>query len=409
LWRNGDFLKLWAGQTVSLFGSGITMLALPLTAVGVLEATPAQMGLLTALGALPALALGLVAGAWVDRRPRRPVLIAADLGRAALLALIPILALLDRLRMAHLYVLALLVSTLGLFFDVAYRAFLPTLVGREQLVEGNSKLQMSRSAAEIAAPGLAGGLVELVTAPSAILLDALSFLVSGLFLGWIKGRETAPRPAEQRESLGREIKEGLGLVVGNRTLRAIAGCEGTLSLFNSALETVFILYVTRGLGIEAGALGLIFSAGSVGFLVGALTSGRASQRLGLGWAIIGGVLLAAASDLLIPLAGGATIVVAALLIVAQFCFGLGLTMYNIGQVSLRQAVTPDALQGRMNGTMYVIAMGSVPLGGLLGGALGEMIGLRATLVVAAVGEIVAVAWLVFSPLRSLREQPTVVG
>ena len=402
-------MKLWAGQTVSMFGSGITALALPLTAVGLLEATPAQMGLLTALGALPALALGLVAGARVDRRPRRPVLIAADLGRAALLALVPILAALERLRMAHLYVLALPLSTLELFFDVAYRAFLPTLVGREQLVEGNSKLQMSRSAAEIAAPGLAGGLVELITAPSAILLDALSFLVSGLFLGWIKGQEAAPRAAEQRESLGREIKEGLSLVVGNRTLRAIAGCEGTLSLFNSALETVFILYVTRGLGIEAGALGLIFSAGSVGFLVGALASGRASQRLGLGWAIIGGVLLAAVSDLLVPLAGGATIVVAVILIASQFCFGLGLTMYNIGQVSLRQAVTPDALQGRMNGTMYVIGMGSVPLGGLLGGALGEMIGLRGTLVVAAVGEIMAAAWLVRSPLRRLREQPVVAG
>jgi MFS family permease len=410
LWRHPDFVKLWTGQTISLIGSQVTFLALPLTAVLVLNATPAQMGVLTAAGAIPSLLVGLFAGVWVDRRRRRPILIAADLGRAALLLLIPVAALLGVLRIEYLYVVAFLVGTLGLFFDVAHHSFLPSLVGREQLVEGNSKLEISDSVAEIVGPGLAGGLVQLVTAPIAIVVDAISFLISALFLGLIRTPEPAPKPPDEQQNILGEAVEGLSLVSGNALLRAIAGSMSTLHLFNSVLEAVFVLYVTRELGIGPGLLGLIFASGSVGFLVGALLPGWVSRRFGLGSGIIGGLLLVGLSDLLIPLVGGSGVVMVRILVLmaAQFFFGLGLTIFNIGQVSVRQAITPDHLQGRMNATLNFIAAGSVPLGGLLGGGLGEMIGLRPTLVLAALGEMLAVLWLILSPMRSLREQPTLM-
>jgi len=410
LWRHTDFVKLWVGQSISLLGSQITFLALPLTAVLVLDATPAQMGFLTAAEAIPSLLVGLFVGVWVDHYRRRPILIAADLGRAALLIVIPIAAILGVLRIEHLYIVAFLVGALELVFDVAHRSFLPSLVKREQLVEGNSKLEMSRSVAMIIGPGVAGGLVQWVTAPIAIAVNAISFLISALFLGWIRTPELAPKPSDQQQNIWGEIGEGLKLVSNNRLLRAIAGCIGTLGLFNSVLEAVLVLYVTRELGIGPGLLGLAFASGSVGFLLGALLPGWATRRFGLGPGIIGGLLLVGLSDLLIPLLDGsmAVVVILMVLMVAQFFFGLGFVIFNTGQVSLRQAITPDHLQGRMNAVMSFIGWGVVPLGGLLGGGLGEMIGLRPTLLLAALGEMLAVLWLLLSPMRSLPEQPVLM-
>jgi MFS family permease len=410
LWRHADFVKFWASQTVSSLGSQITFLALPLTAVLVLDATPAQMGVLTATGAIPALLVGLFVGVWVDHRRRRPILIAAEVGHGALLIVIPIAAILGVLRIEHLYVVAFLGGTLAPFSDVARQAFLLSLVGREQLVEGNSKLEMSWSVAEILGPGVAGGLVQLVTAPMAIAFDAISFLISALFLGLIRTPEPAPRPSDQRQDIWGEIGEGLRLVSGDRLLRTIAGCIGTVNLFNSVLEAVFLLYLTRELGIGPGLLGLAFASGSVGFLLGALLPGWITRRFGLGPGIIGALLMVGLSDLLIPLVDGsmAVVVIMMVLVAAQFFFGLGFVIFNTGQVSLRQAITPDRLQGRMNATMSFIAWGCVPLGGLLGGGLGEAIGLRPTLLLAALGEISAVLWLLLSPMRSLREQPALM-
>jgi MFS family permease len=411
LWRHADFVKLWASQTISLFGSQITFLALPLTAVLVLDATPAQMGLLTAVGAIPSLLVGLFVGVWVDRYRRRPILIAADLGRAALLMVIPMAAILGVLRIGYLYIVVFLVGTLELFFDVAHRSFLPSLVKREQLIEGNSKLAMSRSAAEILGPGVAGGLVQWITAPIAIAVDAISFLISALFLRGIRTPEAKPKPPDDQQSIWQEIGEGLKLVSGNGLLRAIAGCIGTLGLFNSVLEAVFVLYVTRELGIGPGLLGVAFASGSVGFLVGTLLPDWVARRFGLGPGLIGGLLLVGLSDLLIPLVNDslAVVVIILVLMTAQFFFGLGFVIFNTGQVSLRQAITPDRLQGRMNATMSFIGWSIVPLGGLLGGGLGEIMGLRPTLLLAALGEILAVLWLLLSPMRSLREQVGLMG
>jgi MFS family permease len=407
LWRDVNFMKLWAGQAISLFGSQITFLALPLTAVLVLDATPAQMGILVAVEALPSLLMGLFVGVWVDHYRRRPILIVADLARAVLLCVVPVAAILDLLRIEHLYIVGFLVSVLGLFFGVAHRSYLPSLVGREHLVEANSKLELGNSVAEIVGPGVAGGLVQVVTAPIAIAADAISSLVSALFLGSIRVSEPVRKPSEQQQNIGKEIGEGLELVLRDRLLRSIAGCLSTLYLFNSVLEAVFILYVTQELQIGAGLLGLIFAVGSVGFLVGAILPGWVARRFGWGPGIIVGLLLVGLSDLLIPLVRGSVVVSVALaaLMTAQFFFGLGLVIFNVGQVSLRQAMTPDELQGRMNATMTFLAGAVVPLGGLLGGALGETIGLRPTLLLAACGEILSVLWLLLSPIRSQREQP----
>jgi MFS family permease len=347
----------------------------------------------------------LHAGALVDRRRRRPILIGSDLGRAALLALIPLAWALDLLSMGLLYAVALAGGLLGLFFDVAYQAFLPTVVPRERLVEGNAKLVLSRTAAEIGGPGLAGGLVQLLTAPVAILLDACSYLGSALMIAWIRVREPAPVRAAGRRRLWADIRDGLKLVGGDERLRALVGGGALVGCFNAALEAVFVVYIVRQLGVGPALLGAIFAVGSAGFLVGSLLPVRVARRVGLGPATAGGVALAAASDLLVPLAGGSLWVVVPLLTAAQFVFGIGVTVFQVNQASLRLAIVPGHLMGRATATGRVLTTGLVPLGALLGGLLGELIGLRATLVLAAGGELFAAFWLWRSPLRTRREVP----
>lgn len=406
LWRHADFRKLWAAHTISQVGSQITFLAIPLTAVLTLDAMPVQMGILAASLSLPALLVGLFVGVWVDRMRRRPLLIAADIGRAALLFGVPAAAFLDLLTIEYLYVTAFLAGFLTLVFDVAYRSYLPSLINRERLVEGNSKLELSRSAAEIGGPGLAGGLVQLVTAPVAVFGSALSLLFSALFLGAIDAPEPATPARDLERRMYREIADGLKLVFGAPALRSLAGCAATIGFFNAVLEVILILYIVDELGLSPGLIGLVFAAGNAGFLVGALVPGRLTAWIGVGPALAVGLLTVGAGDLLIPLAGGPHLFVLLLLATAQFMFGAGYIIFNVNQVSLRQALTPDRLQGRMNATMSLMLYGAVPAGALLGGLLGTAIGLRLTLVIAAAGEILAVLWIVLSPLWSLREHPT---
>ena len=405
LWRHSEFLKLWTGQTISQLGSQITLLALPLTAVLNLKATPFEMGILGAAEFLPFVLVGLFAGVWVDRMYRRPILIAADVGRTLLLGSIPAAALLGVLRIEQLYIVAFLVGIMTVFFDVAYQSYLPALVSRQELIEGNSKLEVSRSVAAIAGPGMAGALVQIVTAPIAILLDALSFLVSVVSLLIIKTVEPPPPPAHQRRSMWHEIREGMGVVLGNPALRSIAGCTGTSNLFSNMIFAVYVLYLTRELGVSPGLIGLIYSIGSIGALGGAVIASLMAQRLGLGLTLISVIFLGGVSTLLIPLAAGSIPVIAAFLIVSFFITSSASTIYNINQVSLRQAITPDRLQGRMNASMRFIVWGTIPIGSLVGGALGNTIGLRPTLFVGAIGSLFPVLWLAFSPVRLLREQP----
>jgi Na+/melibiose symporter-like transporter len=318
---------------------------------------------------------------------------------------IPAAALLDLLTIEHLYVTAFLVGFLTLVFDVAYRSYLPSLVSRERLIEGNSKLELSRSAAEIGGPGLAGALIQVATAPFAILVHAVSLLFSALFLGAIDASEAAAPARDPERRLWRDIADGLRLVFGHPMLRAIAGCAGTIGFFNAILETVLILYIVQELGLSPGVIGLIFAAGNVGFLLGALIPGRLTGWIGLGPALGLGLLVVGVGDLLVPLAAGPNVVVLIMLAIAQFLFGAGYLVFNINQVSLRQALTPDQLQGRMNATMSFMLYGVVPAGAILGGVLGTTVGLRPTLFLAALGEILAILWLILSPVWSLREHP----
>ena len=406
LFSNPEFLKLWAGQTVSLLGSQVTGLALPLTAALTLEATATQMGVLNAANTLPFLLVGLFAGVWVDRLRRRPILIAADIGRAALLALVPALAFAGMLRIEALYVVALLAGICTVFFDVAYQSYLPALVSRQALVEGNSKLEISRSAVQLAGPGLAGGLVTWLTAPVAIALDAASYLLSAVFLVAIRTPEPDPAAATTRRNVWREIQEGLAVVLGHPILRSIAGCTGTSNLFSSVFFAVFLLYATRDLGLSPTTLGLIFGIGSAGVLVGAALASRAARWFGFAGALIGSILLAALGLLGQALAGSllsfspAAVVIT--LVVSQFCTSVGLPIYNVNQVSLRQAITPDHLMGRMNASVRFMIWGTMPIGALIGGLLGERIGLQPTLLVGAAGGFLALLWLILTPVRHIR-------
>lgn len=402
LWRHREFLKLWTAQTISVLGDNFTRLALPIIAAITLQATPGQMGLLTAIETAPFLLLGLFAGVWVDRMRRRPILIAGDVARGIVLLSIPAAAAAGSLGMRHIYIVGALVGVFTVFFDISYQSYLPALVGRSRLVEGNSKLEATRSIAQLAGPGIAGAVIQVLTAPIAIILDAVSFFVSALFLGTIRLPEHPPDPSERRPML-HEVREGLGMVFGNPYLRSIAGATGTSNLFTSSLFALYILFATRDLGLTAAAIGLIFSIGNVGGLIGALTAGRLAARFGVGPVIIGSIAVGGVGFILVGLATPSTAYPFLILAGALGIFG-GL-VYNINQVSLRQAITPLRLQGRMNATMRFLVWGTMPLGGLLGGALGETLGLRGAILVSAAGGALAFLWVLLSPVRGLAAIP----
>ena len=408
LWRRQDFLRLWASQTASRFGYQISFLALPLLAALILNATPSQMGILVAVGSLPGLFLGILAGAWIDRCRRRPIMVAVDWGRAFLLLVVPLAAALDALRIELLYCVAFGIGLLSLFFDVAYRSILPTLIDRTQLIEGNSKLEIGRSAADIAGPGVAGVLVHLVTAPLALLANSATFVISALLLQSIRTTEPVPKSGKHVESIWRDAGKGLSVVATNPVLRALAISAAVIGLFNALQEAVGLLYMTRRLDLSPGSLGLIFSVGSIGVLIGAAMAKHVSERIGLGPSIILGVILVAIGDLILPLVGGSTLAIFLWLTLSELLFGVGITTYSIGQISIRQIIAPDHLQGRVNAVLHVVGISTVPVGALLGGILGEIMGLRFTLFLAVGGELLTVVILLFSWVRKLRNIPTIV-
>jgi MFS family permease len=401
LWRHTDFLKLWIGQTISQFGSTITRDALPLAAVLALSASPAQMGVLTALESAPALLIGLPAGMWVDRLRRKPIMIGADLLRALLLVSIPIAYLGGSLRIEQLYVVAALVGGLSIVFDVAYRSYLPSLIARDQLVEGNSKLGASESVAEVGGSALAGALVQIFSAPLTILIDAVTFLVSALSLGLIRKPEPRPLPPAGHPSLRREILEGLKALLGQAMLRALAGGAATLAFFGGFFGALYVLYAVGELGIAPVVLGLLIASGGIGSLLGAFFAGPLVKRFGLGKTLVWSLALTGALHLFIPLAGGPVWLAAAFLFVGQIAGDMARTVFSIHELSLRQAIAPDRLLGRVNAGMEFVQGGVGTAGLLVGGFLGEAIGLRPAVWVAALGTMLACLWLVFSPVREM--------
>lgn len=408
LWRHPDFMKLWAGQSVSMFGSMIGRPAMNFTAILVLHAAPAQLALLFAADLVPALIAGLFAGAWVDRLRRRPIMIAVDVGRAALLVTVPIAAIAGALHIQQLYVVAFAVSLLTVFFDVAYQAYLPTLLSREQLLEGNSKLSASSAVAETAGFGIAGVLVGIFTAPITVLIDALSFLVSALSLGSIRTREL---PAERGadENVLREIADGLQEVVRHPLLRALALCGLTMDIAYGVYGTLVVRYMSQDLGFAPFILTPIWAVGGLTSLIAALYVTRITRRLGVGRAMILGVLFSGIGMLLVPIASGATFVAACLLIAQQFIGDGAATLFQINQTTLRQKASPTQMLGRIGATLHFTRLGATLIGAVIAGVLGELIGVRATLFIGGAGTVLSALWLALSPIRSVRTVATVSG
>ncbi len=407
--RNPDFVRLWTAATISQFGTQISLLALPLVAVVLLEASPFEVALLGTVEFLPFILFSLPAGAWVDRLRRRPILILGDLGRAVALATIPAAFVLDVLTIWQLYVVGFIAGTLTVLFDVAYQSYLPALVERDQLVDGNGKLEVSRTLAQTAGPALGGGVIGLVTAPLAILADALSFAVSALFVIAIRKPEPTPdrhrdEHGRQRGSLRSEVMHGLRYVLGNPYLRGLAAATGTSNLFSNIAFATYIVYAVRELGLDAGEIGIVFGLGNIGAVVGALTASRWASALGLGRTIIVTMALNSPGILLVALAPREGPI--PFLVAAGFLTGLSAVIYNINQVSFRQAITPLPMQGRMNATMRFIVWGTIPVGQILGGIIATAVSLSAAIWVGALGSFLAVIPLLITPVRHLRDMPT---
>jgi len=359
-----------------------------------------------AAGSLPALLFALIAGVWIDRLRRRPILMIADLGRFLLLCFIPLLFVFSMLRIEFLYLLTFFVGTLAIFFNVAYPSYIPSLITPQLLIEGNSKLELSRSIVESIGPALAGLLIQLLTAPVAIVVDACSFLFSAASFAWVCTPEIRMQEETARSNMLQAIREGIRFLTGSPLLRAITGCYATLSLFSGLLEAIFILYLVKEVGIQPALLGIIFAIGSIGFIVGSLLCSRLTKWMGVGHVLLIAPIAFGISDGLLPLAGFVPHVFAFFLVgFAQFGFGLARPLYTINQLSLRQAVTPENLQGRMHASVSLLSFGLPTIGALIGGTLGQAIGLPQTLVIAAVGEIVTCTWIYFSPVKALQEHP----
>jgi MFS family permease len=402
LWFHTDFRRLWAGDTVSQVGTYVGQTAIPLLAATTLAASPFEMGLLTATENAAFLLIGLPAGVWVDRMRRRPLMLGADFVRAALLGTVPVAWLAGVLSLAQLIVVALLVSVGTVFFDVSYQSYLPSLVGREKLLEGNAKLQASQSTAQVVGPGLGGGLAQLVGAANAVLGSGLGYLASGLFLLRIKTAEPEPEPGDGT-LLRARIVEGLRFVFGNPTLRAITVCTATANLGNTAFTSMEILFLTRDLGLSSVAVGALLTMLGAGGVLGALTAGWWIRRVGQARSIWLVPLLTWPGQLLVPLAEPGwrlTFVVVGLAMLSY-----GVIVYNVAQLSYRQAICPDRLLGRMNATVRFVVWGTMPIGGLLGGGLGEWLGVRTTLWVACAVLVLPMTVLVLSPLRTMRDIP----
>ena len=406
LFRDGDFLKLWVGQTVSEAGSQVTGLALPTLAILVLHATPLQVGLLAALEFLPFPTLGLVAGVYADRIRRRPIMIASDLARMALIASIPVAFLLGFRSIEQLYVVGLLVGVFNVFFGISYQSYLPALVNRSDLIEGNTKLEVSRSVAQLSGPALAGFLIQVIGAVRSLWLDAGSFLVSAASLWWIRKPEPQPAPstASGRSGFWLEMREGIDVVFHNPTLWKIAGATATSNLSNGAFA-VFLIFAYNILHLSPGTVGFIFAAAAVGGLLGALSAGWWARTLGVGLTLFLSLLIGGLVALSTPLAQYFFTI--PFLVVTGFVAGFFGPVYNITQVSLRQAITPDRVQGRMNATMRTIVWGTIPIGSFAGGAVATAIGVVPTMYIFWGLGACACFWILAGPIH-LRVQPEAV-
>jgi len=406
LWRDREFLKLWAGQSVSQMGSRVSATALPLAAALALHASALQMGILSGAGAASIIIFGLFAGAWVDRVRRRPILILADLGRAAILLAVPIAAAMHRLSMGILYAVAASTGLLTVFFDAAYQSYIPSLVKRDKLLEANAKLALTESIADIGGPGLGGILVAWFTAPIAFLCDAASFLFSAFSIWRVDRPEPAPAIPEHAD-IGREIREGLHSSWSDPILRALMLRKATAGICAGVIGGLYFVFAIRELHLDAALLGVIISLGGISNLFGALVSERLVSRWGIGPVMISAALLTGFSVLIPPLAHGSVKACAAWLAFAQ-AFDMTWPIYMINEQTLRQTVAPDRILGRVNSAMHLLFFGAMPLGSLAGGILAQSLGLRPVMLAAAIGFLLSTLFLIASPIRKWIGPPQIV-
>ena len=398
---NRNFRSYFIGQSVSMLGDQISLIALPLTAVLALHASPGQMGALTTAYLVPNLIFSLHAGAWIDRRGRRrQVMLVTDVLRGLCIATIPIAYAFGDLTWAQLYVVSFLTGTLSVFFYVAFGAFFQVVVPREDYVQANSLIHGSRAFSFLAGTSTGGILVQVLRGPYALALDAVSFLWSALFLGRIDAEEPPGSPHERGALLS-----GVRWIRGNAIIRAELLGVATLNLFNFMFFALFLLYATRELGVRPATLGIVLGAASVGTLLGSFVTARISRRFGVGPAFIAGCFLFPAPLILVPAAGGPHWLVLVILFIAEFTSGLGLMLLDIMAGSISAGTVPVALRSRVSGAFMVVNYGVRPLGTSLGGLLGATIGVRPTLWIATVGALLGLAWYIPSPIPSLREVP----
>ena len=405
LWLSRDFRKLWASLTITSFGAQITNLALPLTAALLLHASPMQMGVLVALETLPFALFSLHAGVLLDRVRKRPVVIAADLGRGLALVAIPVAAWFDSLSMGLLFGVGFLCGVQNVVGGAAYQVLLAQMAGRKRLVEVNAKISLGETSAALVGPGLAGGLIQVLTAPFAIVFDACAFFVSALLLRRVEAKNDIAH-ARGTASVWRDIVEGLRLVWNNRTLWGLAWLAGLWQFLHHMQIAVLILFATRELSLSAGAIGIAYACGGLGCVLASAFAERLSARLGIGPVIVHGLIITAAGWQAFGLLGGSGWIATLALGVAMLVFDFGAILYGINYLALRQAITPDRLLGRMTATMRFLTVASAPLGSLVGGALATGIGLRGTLLtVGVLGLALAAAAVLWSPVRQHRDLP----
>jgi MFS family permease len=406
LWRDRSFLAVWSASTVSIFGSLITRTALPFAAILVLGAGPLEIAALRSAELIAGLFVGLVAGAWVDRLRRRPIMIWADLGRAVLLASVPVAFVAGALALPQLLIVAFAAAILTTFFDVADNAYLPTIVPRERLVAANSALTATGSVAEFSSFGIGGFLIQVFTAPIAIAIDAVTFLVSALLLGTIRRKEPPPKPAASREPVLREIRDGMRIVARSPVLRALALSHGGTHILWGIFGTGYLLFATQDLGLGPAAIGVIAGLGGLGSLIGSALTPSFTRRFGIGRSILIGIAGFTIGNALIPLAPGGMVLAGAAFLVTQQLFGDAFaTVYEVTEVSLVQASVPDRVLGRVNATITTFTTLLTLAGAIVGGLLAEAFGLRAAFAVGLIGAVFAFLVVWFSPVRAIREAP----
>lgn len=401
LWRNGDFLRLWGAQSVSETGSQVTALALPLAAIFVVHASTFEVAALNVVDFLPFALFSLPAGVWVDRLRRRPIMIAADCGRAAALTSIPLAYAANVLTLPQLFAVGFITGTLTVFFDVSYQSILPSLVERRELADANSKLETTNSGAQLAGPGIAGVLVGAITAPYAIAVDAVSFVGSALLLGAIRRIEVLPEElAAARRRMRVEIADGLRHLVRHPLMRPLMLWVALNNFAGTVITSILLVFAVRDLHLHAATIGLVISLANVGTLLGAVSGPRISRWIGLGPALLVLAAVGSTSSLLIPWARHGYAI--PLLVAARGVFGFCAIGSNVIGISMVQAITPDRMLGRINASRRFVVWGVIPLGGILGGALATSFGLRTALWVGAIGQLISFAPLVPSPLKRLR-------